>query len=174
MLYLIDMLSKLLNMSIKFLCRMTSMTDDISKLTQTARSLPIALLRARETVMEPFREMLGVSGISEQKWRVLRVVSESGPTEQTAIASAACLMLPSLTRILTAMEKDGLLRRQPDTQDRRKSIVTLLPKGQALIKDHASRSANITADLQDRFGAEKMERLLDLLQELHELDLTPR
>lgn len=150
------------------------MKDDTARLTQTARSLPIALLRARETVMGPFRDMLSLSGISEQKWRVLRVVSETGPTEQTAIASAACLMLPSLTRILTAMEKDGLLRRQPDTQDRRKSIVMLLPKGQALIDDHASRSAAITADLQHRFGPKKMEQLLDLLQELHELDLAPK
>lgn len=148
------------------------MTDDPSKLAQTARSLPIALLRARETVMGPYREMLTQSGISEQKWRVLRVVSESGPMEQTAIASAACLMLPSLTRILSAMEKDGLLTRQPDTQDRRKSIVTISAAGQAFIASHASRSAEITARLQQSYGAEKMTQLLDLLEELTNADLT--
>lgn len=148
------------------------MPNDTSKLTQTARSLPIALLRARETVMEPFRDMLNQSGISEQKWRVLRVVSESGPLEQTAIASAACLMLPSLTRILAAMEKDGLLSRQPDTQDRRKSIVTISATGEALIASHASRSAEISALLEDRFGTEKMKHLLDLLKDLTDADLT--
>jgi homoprotocatechuate degradation regulator HpaR len=134
--------------------------------------LPIALLRARETVMGPFREMLSQSGISEQKWRVLRVVSESGPMEQTAIATAACLMLPSLTRILFAMEKDGLLTRQPDTQDRRKSIVTISAAGQDLIDSHASRSAEITKRLQERYGTEKMIKLLDLLEELTDADLT--
>jgi homoprotocatechuate degradation regulator HpaR len=148
------------------------MTNDPAKLTQTARSLPIALLRARETVMGPFREMLSQSGISEQKWRVLRVVSETGPMEQTAIASAACLMLPSLTRILSAMEKDRLLTRQPDTQDRRKSIVTISRHGQALIDSHASRSAEITRRLQERYGPEKMTQLLDLLEELTDADLT--
>ena len=148
------------------------MTQTPPKLSRTARSLPIALLRARETVMEPYRDMLNTIGISEQKWRVLRVASESGPTEQTVIAKTACLMLPSLTRILTALEKDGLLTRQPDTQDRRKSIVTLTQAGQALIHAHADQSARITARLQDRFGPDRMSTLLDLLEDLHQLDLS--
>ena len=148
------------------------MTNDRSKLTQTARSLPIALLRARETVMGPYREMLSETGISEQKWRVLRVVSESGPMEQTAIASAACLMLPSLTRILSAMEKDGLLTRHPGTKDRRKSIVTISTKGQTLINDHAARSAEITQQLHARFGSDRISQLLDLLEDLKDADLT--
>lgn len=147
------------------------MTQNPSRLAQTARSLPIALLRARETVMGPYRAMLSESGISEQKWRVLRVVSEKGPMEQTAIATAACLMLPSLTRILTAMEKDGLLSRAIDASDRRKSIVTISAGGQKLIDDHAARSAEITARLRTQFGAQKMTMLLDLLEELTEADL---
>ncbi len=148
------------------------MPDDPSTLGLTARSLPIALLRARETVMGPYRDMLSQSGISEQKWRVLRVVSEQGPMEQTAIASAACLMLPSLTRILGAMEKDGLLTRAADTYDRRKSIVTLSAKGQAMIEDHAGRSAEITARLHAVFGADRVTLLLDLLEDLTSTDLT--
>ena len=76
-------------------------------LRRTARSLPIALLRARERVMGPIREILNESGISEQKFRVLRVVEESGPMEQTALAQQACLLLPSLTRMLRAGDIAG-------------------------------------------------------------------
>ena len=56
------------------------MSDDPApaKLRRTSRSLPIALLRARETVMAPIREMLAESDINEQKWRVLRVLDEVG------------------------------------------------------------------------------------------------
>ena len=60
--------------------------------------------------MGPIREILNESGISEQKFRVLRVVEESGPMEQTALAQQACLLLPSLTRMLRAMEEEGLLK----------------------------------------------------------------
>ena len=61
---------------------------------KTKRSLPIALLRAREQVMEPIRAMLADSGVTEQKWRVLRVLEEAGEIEPTVIAREACLHLP--------------------------------------------------------------------------------
>ncbi len=69
--------------------------DPQPELRSTDRSLAISLLRTRESVMQPIREMLSKSGISEQKWRVLRVVAESGPMDQTVLADRACLLLPS-------------------------------------------------------------------------------
>ena len=104
-------------------------THENIKLRSTKRSLPIALLRARETLMVPVREMLSKSQISEQKWRVLRVVNEAGPLEQTNIAKQACLLLPSLTRILRSMEEDGYISRVPGQTDKRKSVVHITPLG---------------------------------------------
>ena len=57
-----------------------SMTDKDDKargkeLPSTRRSVPIALIRAREKVMGPIRDMLADSGITEQQWRILRVIS---------------------------------------------------------------------------------------------------
>lgn len=138
-------------------------------LTATKRSLPIALLRAREKVMGPFREMLAVSGISEQKWRVLRVVHEREPVAQARIAEEACLMLPSLTRILKAMEQDGLLTRETSESDRRTTLVNLTEKGHALIAEHSQQSAHIAEKLAEDFGRERLEELLDLLEDLRRL-----
>ena len=134
---------------------------------RTSRSLPIALLRARETVMGPIREMLAQSGINEQKWRVLRVLDEEGPMEQTALAARACLLLSSLTRILKTMESEGLLSREADRADRRKSIVSVTDKGRGLIHAHLPQAEAIFATLTARYGSERMEELLDLLEELH-------
>ncbi len=50
--------------------------------------------------MRPIREMLQRSGITEQQWRVLRVLEETPDIEQSQIADQACILLPSLTRIL--------------------------------------------------------------------------
>jgi homoprotocatechuate degradation regulator HpaR len=122
--------------------------------------------------MEPVREMLSRSHISEQKWRILRVVEESGPVEQTAIAQMACLLLPSLTRLLHALENDGLIERAPGTADRRKSIVTITDQGRLLIQEHAADSIALFAELETRFGKEKLEKLLDLLEDLQEVDLS--
>lgn len=138
-------------------------------LTTTDRSLPIALLRAREKVMGPFRAMLSESGISEQKWRVLRVVDELQPIAQARIAEEACLMLPSLTRILKSLEDDGLLSRKTAAEDRRTTLVSLTEQGHALIKQHSAQSKEIVAYLENEFGQDKLNQLLDLLEDLRKL-----
>lgn len=143
------------------------MDKNDTHLRLTSRSLPIALLRARETVMGSFRDMLAKAGVSEQKWRVLRVLSEGGPMEQTSIADGACLLLPSLTRILASMEKEGLVTRASDTKDRRKTIVVLAAAGMKLIETHSEESQAITKSLEDSFGKDRIEALLDLLEDLH-------
>ena len=145
--------------------------SDDSPLRRTERSLPIALLRARETVMVSIREMLSKSGLSEQKWRVLRVIEESGPLDQKSLAVRACLLLPSLTRILHAMEKDGLLVRKTDLRDRRISNVSITDMGRGIILEHASKSSKIFSELEKQFGKDRIEQLLDLLEELQKLKL---
>ncbi|WP_323037884.1 homoprotocatechuate degradation operon regulator HpaR [Pararhodobacter sp.] len=139
-------------------------------LRRTARSLPIALLRARETVMGPVRDMLAKSGVNEQKWRVLRVLDESGPLDQSLLAERACLQLPSLTRILRAMEDQALITRQTDDADRRRSIVTISEAGRAVLADHAAEAAEVFAKLEASYGRERLEQLLDLLEDLNRAD----
>jgi homoprotocatechuate degradation regulator HpaR len=149
------------------------MTTDAPKpatLRRTGRSLPIALLRARETVMGPIREMLAQSDINEQKWRVLRVLDERGPLELTALAHEACLLLSSLTRMTKAMEQERLITRVTDPEDRRRSITSITDEGRRLILDHADESNAIFARLEERFGRKKLDQLLDLLEELRGVD----
>ena len=119
--------------------------------------------------MGPFREMLSESGISEQKWRVMRVVDESEPVAQARIAEAACLMLPSLTRILKSMEQEGYLAREVSESDRRTTMVSLTKKGRGLIAQHSGKSKEIAENLAETYGRERLDHLLDLLDELHEL-----
>lgn len=147
------------------------MTDEIRPLRQTRRSLPIALLRARETVMGPIRDMLADSGVNEQKWRVLRVLQEKGPLELSQVAAEACLLLSSLTRMIRPMEEEGLILRSTPPEDRRKTVIAVSPQGEALVRAHAAASAAIFARIEAGFGAAQLEQLLDLLEDLQRLDL---
>ncbi|PWE27963.1 homoprotocatechuate degradation operon regulator HpaR [Pararhodobacter marinus] len=141
-----------------------------TSLRTTSRSLPIALLRARETVMGPVREMLADSGINEQKWRVLRVLDESGPLDQSLLAEKSCLQLPSLTRILRAMEEQGLVTRAMDPADRRRSIVSISEAGHTVIQDRADANRRLFDRLEAAYGKERMETLLDMLEDLNNTD----
>ncbi|TNF64117.1 MAG: homoprotocatechuate degradation operon regulator HpaR [Rhodobacteraceae bacterium] len=140
-------------------------------LPSTSRSLPIALLRAREKVMGPFRAMLADVDVTEQQWRVLRVLHEGGPLDPTRIAEQACLLLPSLTRILQKLEEKGLIRRAADDQDRRKQVISITADGIDLIEANLERSIAIMDRLRAQLGARRFEELLDLLNALDRIDL---
>jgi homoprotocatechuate degradation regulator HpaR len=152
-------------------------TSDNRKMTdapafrQTRRSLPIALLRARETVMGPLRDMLASSGVNEQKWRVLRVLQEKGPLELSQVAGEAVLLLSSLTRMVGPMVDEGLISRSTPPEDRRKTVVAITPVGLALVNAHAGQSAAILGRIEAEFGTARLESLLDLLEDLQKLDL---
>jgi homoprotocatechuate degradation regulator HpaR len=147
------------------------MSDAPPPFRQTRRSLPIALLRARETVMGPLRDMLASSGVNEQKWRVLRVLQERGPLELSQVAGEAVLLLSSLTRMIGPMVEEGLISRTTPPEDRRKTVVAITPTGLALVNAHASQSAAILGRIEAEFGRKRLETLLDLLEDLQKLDL---
>lgn len=144
---------------------------DAPAFRQTRRSLPIALLRARETVMGPVRDMLASSGVNEQKWRVLRVLQEKGPQELSQVAAEAVLLLSSLTRMVGPMVDEGLITRSTPPEDRRKTVVAITPAGLRLVNAHAGQSAAILGRIESEFGPDRLEQLLDLLEDLQKLDL---
>jgi len=121
--------------------------------------------------MGPVRDMLADSPVNEQKWRVLRVLQESGAQDQNSIAQQACLLLPSLTRILRTMENDGLVSRREDPDDRRRSIVQIQAAGLTILQERGAQAAALVTDMRAQYGDEKFEQLLDLLEDLQELNL---
>lgn len=147
------------------------MTEQDRPLRQTRRSLPIALLRARETVMGPIRDMLASSGVNEQKWRVLRVLQEKGPLELSQVAAEACLLLSSLTRMVRPMVGEGLIAASTPAADRRKTVIAITTTGEELVRAHAGASQAIFDRIENQYGAERLEQLLDLLEDLQALDL---
>ncbi|MFK7942899.1 MAG: homoprotocatechuate degradation operon regulator HpaR [Paracoccaceae bacterium] len=140
-----------------------------SGLPETTRSLPIALIRARERVMAPIREMLRESGITEQQWRILRVLSESGPQDASRLAERACILLPSMTRISRSLIKKGLIERETDSKDRRRYTVSITQNGQKIIDDNLPKATEIAAQYRARIGDDRFEALLDLLQDISDL-----
>jgi homoprotocatechuate degradation regulator HpaR len=118
--------------------------------------------------MAPIRDMLRASGLTEQQWRVLRILSEFGPQDLTQIARQACLLMPSLSRIIRNLAQNGLVIRASDAKDRRRQTVVISPAGQQLIDDNLLQATQIAANYQDQLGAERYEVLLDLLTELEQ------
>ncbi len=138
-----------------------------SELRGFDRSLPMALLRAREALMRRFRPMLAEHGLTEQQWRVIRALAAAElPMDVGEIADATFLLGPSLSRILSNLDERSLIVRQLDPQDQRRSSVKLSRSGLALFGRIAPESEEIYGDIENRFGESRMIDLLSLLNEL--------
>lgn len=136
------------------------------KLCSSSWALPIALLRAREVVMARTRPMLAEAGVTEQQWRVLRVLAEEGPLDPTDIAEKSCLLLPSLTRILRYLEDQELVKRAAHETDGRRCVIHITGDGRQLIEDNVQINNSIYVDIENAFGKKKLNELLGLLDDL--------
>ncbi|MBO0678757.1 bifunctional helix-turn-helix transcriptional regulator/GNAT family N-acetyltransferase [Mycolicibacterium sp. S2-37] len=68
-----------------------------------------------------------------------------------------------VTRILTRLENDGLVRVVPDPTDGRRRIVELTPAGRAAVAELEQRSENLAATLVAPLTARQQQRLADAL-----------
>lgn len=98
------------------------------------RNLPLLLLQAREAVLARFRPILNAHGLTEQQWRILRVLLESGPLEPRQIVVLCGISSPSMAGMLTRMETLGLVHRQRLEHDQRRVLVTPAERGHELAR----------------------------------------
>ncbi|MEM7275882.1 MAG: homoprotocatechuate degradation operon regulator HpaR [Actinomycetota bacterium] len=130
-------------------------------------SLPMALLRARETAMRHFRPMLADHDLTEQQWRVLRaLVTTDEPMEIGQVIDATFLLGPSLTRILANLGGRGLIDREVAAHDQRRALISLTPAGRDLVATVAPSSEAYYDEIERRFGTDRLAALMELLAHL--------
>lgn len=129
-------------------------------------SLAGTLLAAREAVMAPIRPMLRTANISDQQWRILRVLSDEGALDLKRLAQLALLHPPSVTRILRELIDRGLITRETDAADGRRSLATITKQGKDLVRSTAGHTARILSEYEARFGEQRLAALLEELAAL--------
>lgn len=143
----------------------------------THRNLPGLLLQAREALMAQRRPHLRELGLSDQQWRVLRALdAHDGEGLDTGrVAREAQLLGPSLSGVLSRMERDGLVSRQRDPADARRSVVLPTAQGRALVQALSLPIEAHYAALEQHLGAERLAQLYELLDSIVALnpDATP-
>lgn len=134
------------------------------------RNLPRLLLEAREAVMAHTRPSLREHGLSDQQWRVLRVLGEHAGEpegiETGRVAREAYLLGPSLTGVLTRMERDGLIERQRCAHDARRTVVRATAAG---LSKTQSLSQTIEAHyvwMEQHLGKAQLSVLYNLLDKV--------
>ncbi|MFW1754703.1 homoprotocatechuate degradation operon regulator HpaR [Acinetobacter wanghuae] len=134
-------------------------------------SVTLALLHAREALMTHFRPALNDIGLSEQQWRIIRILAQYGEIESTQLAEKACVLKPSLTGIIRRLSEMNLVLRRRGEQDQRYVYITLTTEGEEIFKKMSVEMEKRYQNIHQQIGDDRMSRLVDLLKELQKLKI---
>jgi len=124
------------------------------------------LMRARESVMQRFRPHLRKHDVTEQQWRILRVLAEQKTADMLDLSVRCCIQPPSLSRTIPLLEERGFVLRSSHSGDQRRTIVSLSAQGRALFRTMSAESAEIYANLESDIGAKRLAELYRVLDDL--------
>jgi DNA-binding MarR family transcriptional regulator len=118
-----------------------SAQDDAERTADRLHSAAIHLLRR-------LRREDATSGLSAPRLSALSVLVFGGPLTLGELANAEQVRPPTMTRLVTALEADGLVTREPDASDGRLTRIRATPNGRTLLlRGRARRVAALTAEV---------------------------
>jgi len=131
-------------------------------------SLPIALLRARKATAHKFKPHTDAVGLTQPQWRVIRALAGGEPLDVQTLATRCVLMQPSVSRLLKGLEDRGLIATRPGS-DARRRMLELTEAGQALFDRIAVISEAVYRDIEEVYGREDLQKLVEMLVRLREV-----
>ncbi len=137
---------------------------------QFTRSLPMMLYRSLDAVTPRFRKIFSDFGLTEQQWRVLRVLWEQQDVTLNELAGITLISAPSLVGVVDRLQDMGLVERRRSDVDRRKVYVLATEKGAELEAKVMPRVASAYAALKQSVDVETWDLVLRGLQQISELE----
>ncbi len=116
--------------------------------------------------MHFFRPVLADNDLTEQQWRILRVIDTKGSIDFSTLSKETCILSPSLTGIISRLEKQGLVTKQKSAHDGRQFYIHMTEKAAALVEQLRPQIEEQYVALKEALGESKYEQLSDLLNEL--------
>lgn len=96
------------------------------------------------------------SGLSPARLSALSVVVFGGPVTLGRLASAEQVTAPTMTRLVAALEADGLVSRKDDIEDRRVVWLSATAKGKKILQEGKRRRVHALAAALNALNAEEL------------------
>lgn len=110
-------------------------TEDLADRLHSAAIRLLRLVRVQDTA----------TGIAPARLSALSVIVFGGPVSLRDLARAEQVKPPTMSRIVDALETEGLARRQVNQQDRRAVLIKATQKGAAMLKQGRKRRVKFLA-----------------------------
>ena len=136
---------------------------------QFTRSLPMMLYRSLDAITPRFRKIFSEFDLTEQQWRVLRVLWEGQDVTLNELADVTLIPAPSLVGVVDRLQLAGLVERRRSEVDRRRVYVLVTAKGIELEAKVMPRVATAYAELKLSVDAQTWDLVLRGLQQIAKL-----
>ena len=134
------------------------------------RSLPMMLYRTLDAVMPRFRQIFNEFGLTEQQWRVLRVLWQHEQIAFHELADLTLIPAPSLVGVVDRLTKSGLAGRRRSETDRRNVFVHATEQGKALESKVRPRVDKAYQELRASIDDRTWSALINGLEEISSTD----
>ena len=134
-------------------------------------SLPMLLNRSLDAIMPPYRDLFQEFGVTEQQWRVLRVLWEQKHLTSAQISNLTLLPSPSLVGILDRLEKKDLVKRLRSTSDRREINIKITNLGRELQSKVMPKVKLIQNQTKEKLSPEEWKQINNILKKLDRIKI---
>ena len=120
-------------------------------------------------LLRKLRRQDNASGLSAPRLSALSVVVFAGPVTLGDLAAAEQVRPPTMTRIVSALAKQGLVEKRKNERDGRITLIGATPSGKKLLMEGKERRVRALADSivgldgEDRAA---LERAVEILREI--------
>jgi|BEDMetMinimDraft_2_1075160.scaffolds.fasta_scaffold00894_5 MarR family 2-MHQ and catechol resistance regulon transcriptional repressor len=126
----------------------------------------VKLLRAERAIIARLEPSLAREGLTLTQFGVLEALWHKGPLTQGELSRKVLTSPPNLTDVVARLALRGLVRRERESDDRRRVRVTLTPEGEALIARLFPQHAEEIAAAMQALSTCELRLLEDLLRRL--------
>jgi DNA-binding MarR family transcriptional regulator len=121
-------------------------------------------------------EGLAADGLRRYHFTVLVALDEDGPTSQAALGRRLSIDRSDMVAVINDLERDGLVARERDDDDRRRNLIRLTPAGERALRRLDARIDEAQTALLEPLSAKErneLKRLLTRVVEHHRLTASP-
>lgn len=137
--------------------------NDIPEFSQ---SLPMLLNGTLDSIMPAYRDLFASHKLTEQQWRVLRVLWSEQRVTAADLSRQTLLSAPSLVGILDRLEGKQLIARVRSTTDRREVYIVTTASGRELRNEIMPSVIRIHDTIRSRVSTEEWDDMVKTLAKL--------
>jgi DNA-binding MarR family transcriptional regulator len=123
-------------------------------------------LRVARGITRLERDQICCGTLTLQQFQTLRAVDEAGAVTTSALAEALRVDLSTISRNLTLLERQGLLKRRRDPSDARVVSIALTNRGAAALQNLRCDERLVYAEVLGRIPKHKRGAVLEALETL--------